>query len=137
MSFNEKQIDKTSKPKVAKEDLDHYKFLKTVLDRVAVRIGNDSEDALFTASAKDFNVREVIVSSTNEIEVILPKNLKGVIIKPRKIDRMNISTISAGPKMSYGKGAYFTAFGLNLPDAKSIYIKLESGNNILELIELT
>lgn len=44
MSFN--SYDKSSKPKVANEDLEQAKFLKTVEEKIAVRVGNETGSPL-------------------------------------------------------------------------------------------
>jgi len=48
MSFTLEDLDKDSRPKTHKEELEHYKFLKTILDKVAVRIGNEQGSPLYT-----------------------------------------------------------------------------------------
>ena len=133
MSFN--NYDRATRPRVANEDLEQAKFLLTELSRIAVRIGNESGTPLFTAQSNNFVIEEVEVSSTNAIEISLPENLKGIIIKPRKISRFSLSKSESGPKVTYGKGSYFEAFGLNLDNTTSIFIKEESGNNTLEVIK--
>ena len=129
--------DRASKLRIEYGDLEQAKFLLTELNKIALRIGNELGTPLFTANSRNFNIREVEVTNTNEVEVNLPKNLKGVIIKTRKIDRMKIATTSSAPVMSYGRGAYFFTFGLDLAAVKSIFITLESGSNFLEILEFT
>lgn len=129
------EYDKDSRLLIANEDLEQLKFFITKLEKIAVRVGNEESTPLFIANSSNFSVREIIVSNTNEVIISLSENLKGVMIKPRKIDRMSMSTITNGPKITYGKGSYFTAHNLSLGSNKDIFIKLESGNNILEIIE--
>lgn len=46
MSFNLQDLDRASRPLVHSEELDQYKFLKTKLDKIAVRIGLDDGETL-------------------------------------------------------------------------------------------
>ncbi len=66
MSFELNDLDKESRPKTHLEELEHYKFLKTELDKVAVRIGNDKATPLYTYRAfSDINYTDLLQFANN------------------------------------------------------------------------
>jgi len=48
MSFELNDIDKISKPKTHREELEQFRYLKSIIDRVALRVGTEYEAPLYT-----------------------------------------------------------------------------------------
>jgi len=57
--------DKSTKSTVAHEDLEQAKFLKTVLDEIAVRVGNSDSAPLFTHQKKEDISLNTLFNLTN------------------------------------------------------------------------
>ena len=49
MSFKSSDVDKSTKPKVGREDLEQFKFLVDLFGRVGIRIGNEFGSGLHIA----------------------------------------------------------------------------------------
>ena len=71
MSFELNDLDKTSRPKAHFEELEHYRFLKTILNKVAVRIGNEAGSPLYTqqVTAGDIGVDVFEFNEDEAVEV--------------------------------------------------------------------
>lgn len=61
MSFND--YDKSTKPKVANEDLEQAKFIKTLANEIAVRIANSPSSPLNTVSGLSVPKHDKVVAA--------------------------------------------------------------------------
>ena len=59
MSFSD--YDKTTRPKVANEDLEQSKFKKTASNKIAVRVGNEADDPLHVAVTEGVGELDLLV----------------------------------------------------------------------------
>ena len=84
MSFSD--YDKTTRPKVANEDLEQSKFKKTASNKIAVRVGNEADDPLHVAVTEGVGELDLLVfddassvsknTETKIIEYVVPPTKK-------------------------------------------------------------
>lgn len=81
MSFNEDDIDKASRPKIHIDELEQYKFLKTVLDEIAVRVGNSPLSPLNVTSGIGIPAHDKIdVTYPDLITEVFTYSLEGIAV---------------------------------------------------------
>jgi len=97
--------DKSSRPTVANEDLEQAKFLKTILDKIAVRIGNEAGSPLYTQQVTAGDIGEDVFTFNEDaaIELNDPTTLVSYTVPDGKV--FYLDHIEASGE-SYGK---FTA----------------------------
>ena len=94
MSFD--TYDKTSRPQVANEDLEQAKFLKTLLDKIAVRIGNEQGSPLYTQQVTAGDIGEDVYefNEENAVELNDPITLVSYTVPAGKVfylDNIDVS----------------------------------------------
>jgi hypothetical protein len=78
MSFELDDLDKTSRPKTHKEELEHYKFLKSIINEVAVRVGNSPLAPLNVTSGIGIPAHDKIdVTYPNLVTEVFTYSLEG------------------------------------------------------------
>ena len=94
--------DKSSSPTVANEDLEQAKFLKTILDKIAVRIGNEQSSPLYTQQVTAGDVGEDVFTFNEDaaIELNNPTTLVSYTVPAGKVFYLDQIIVSGE---SYGK----------------------------------
>jgi hypothetical protein len=134
--------DKSTKLKIAYEDLEQAKFFVTLLNKIAVRIGAEYENPVNTKSVdviNDYDITKAEITQNAEIIIELPERTKLVIIKTRKIGRLRIATKAGetqddGEYLTVGKGGEFVLSGSRLLNIKNLYCKCTTSDNIIEIL---
>ena len=134
--------DRNSILRIAIEDMEKGKFFIDVVNKIAVRVGNEEDSPLYTVPLsliRDINIVNIDAQNDGvEYEHIFTPNTKAFSIKTRKTDVMRIAFIQNGTTSNkyvrVGKGSIFSQWNMRTLNLK-VYINLKKGNNTIEIIE--
>lgn len=92
-------FDKTSKLKIANEDLEQAKFLKTLADRIAIRIGNEEDGPLYTSPINTLLSDLLVFDEAPAVVVNDETKIVEYIVPPSKVvylDKVAVSGENIG-----------------------------------------
>lgn len=143
MSFD--TYDKSSRPKIANEDLEQAKFLKTLLDKIAVRVGNESGSPLYTQQVTAGDIGEDVYEFNEDASVLQndPTDLVSYTVPVGKVFYLDQISVSGE---GYGKFTVSIAGSINKvkrtswgdgfnADFKYNSFKVLAGETILVIID--
>jgi hypothetical protein len=84
MSFDLNDIDRASKPKVHSEELEQLRYIKTALDRVAVRVGNEQAAPVYVS---------IVEGATNGLYIDY-RNLSAVAVGATATATLNVLAVT-------------------------------------------